>query len=152
VAKVIIMRGLPGSGKSTWIKNNVPDPKQIFSADNYHILDGVYQYDPVKASWAHNQCLKTYVLALAYTSKEDPTTFIVDNTNTTVFDIFTYVRIAAALGIEFEIVHMDCDIGTSVRRNIHNVPLGVIEKMDANLKIEELPFGWKQTVVTLPSV
>jgi hypothetical protein len=41
--RCVITRGLPGSGKSTYIKNNYPDVVAC-SADNAFMKNGVYQY------------------------------------------------------------------------------------------------------------
>jgi len=48
VKTLIIMRGLPGSGKSTKAKLFAGEKGLIYSTDDFFIIDGKYIYDPTK--------------------------------------------------------------------------------------------------------
>ena len=50
-----IVRGLPGSGKSTFAKS-IAKPYQVFEADQYFMKNGKYKFDPTKLKEAHNDC------------------------------------------------------------------------------------------------
>lgn len=145
--KVFIMRGLPGSGKSTWIKNNFPfeGKVEVFSADDFHMFDGVYKYDPKRAGYAHDQCLLAYLTCIRV---EKVTPFVVvDNTNTTLMELAPYVRLAEIFGIDYEIIYIPCDPITAIMRNIHSVPENTILQMHKNLQTEIVPTYWNQRII-----
>lgn len=50
-----ILRGLPGSGKSTFAKS-IAKPWQIFEADQFFMNDGKYEFDATKLKDAHQDC------------------------------------------------------------------------------------------------
>ena len=142
--RVVIMRGLPGSGKSTYARG-LSGSKEIFSADDWHTHDGGYKYDPLKAAYAHTQCLACYMTCLRVEKATE--VVVVDNTNTTAVELAPYVRIAEAFGVEYEIVYMYCDFLKACARNTHNVPETTIHMMQSNLLTERLPAYWKQRIV-----
>jgi predicted kinase len=153
--QVVICRGIPGSGKSTWIKNNFSKEEvTIFSADNFHMKDGIYQYDPRNAADAHDYCLKTFMNHLIEWERKDlpirkrwgNDVLVVDNTNTKAWELSPYVRLAEIHLIPFKIVRLHVPFEVAVRRNIHNIPTATIWKMWQNLIKEELP--WVEEIVT----
>lgn len=122
--KVFIMRGLPGSGKSslaTSIANGQElDVKStIISADNFFVKDGVYKFDKSKIKEAHKACLRAFIVALIDT---DIHIVIVDNTNIRVWEYMPYFSLAEAFEVPVEIVEVFCDPKIAFARNIHNVP------------------------------
>lgn len=136
----IILRGLPGSGKSTFAREIADDRDDcvVFNADSYHMVDGEYRYSTEKAGWAHSQCLKAFTIqAIAGLG-----TLIVDNTNTSSLQMAPYVRVAEAFGYEIWILEMECSILDSIRRNIHGVPEKTIRKMAMGLA-RGLPGDWE---------
>ncbi|MCD4847406.1 MAG: ATP-binding protein [Candidatus Aegiribacteria sp.] len=150
MAKVFIMRGLPGAGKTTWIRNNLPDAF-ICSADNYFLDEkGIYKFDSLLLSEAHESCLKRFVEIL--TSQEDEVQkeslfVVVDNTAIRAWEISPYYNLAKAYGHDVRVVHIKCDSDLAYSRNIHGVPLEKVEKMDEGLISEALPSFWNVEVV-----
>lgn len=138
--KAYILRGLPGSGKSTWAETqNMKGGVCIYSADSFHIIDGKYCYDPKRAGFAHAECLRTYVEDIRI-GKHD--IFIVDNTNTRIHEMAPYIAVANAFGVDHEILQFNCSIDQSIARNIHGVPHGTIVSMNVALQTEHLPVHW----------
>lgn len=132
--KVIILRGVPGSGKSTETKKH-PDA-YIVSADHYFIGDdGVYRFDMAKIAAAHGQCKGKFQSAL----KAKKPLIIVDNTNTTVKELKFYYEEAKTAGYEVEIIRIDCDPEVAAKRGVHNVPKDTVIKMAGRLASSKLP-------------
>ena len=139
---IYILRGLPGSGKSTWIKNyeaeNYQESGKVCSADHFHMVNGIYQYNPLKAGEAHLKCLEKYLSALQ--TGQYP--IFVDNTNTQSFEIAPYWQLACVFGIQVKIIRLHVDFETACRRNAHKVPPARIWWMYQNLLTERLPSHW----------
>lgn len=128
--KIVILRGLPGSGKSTKVMERYPDAV-VCSADNYFInpLDGVYRYNPERIGDAHKWCRFN---AIAAADASAPV-IVVDNTNIKYSDFRAYLEIAEAYGYEVELVESDTewkwDVDECAKRNVHGVPREAIQRM-----------------------
>jgi predicted kinase len=144
------MRGLPGAGKSTWVRRNHPDA-HICSADSFFVgEDGEYRFDGDRISEAHAWCLRNFAEVMASIEEDGnltPGVVVVDNTAIRAWEISPYYNLARAYGHDVKIIHIRCDIPTAHERNIHGVPLERIEKMDQGLVSEELPPFWSVEVV-----
>ena len=148
--KVIIVRGIPGSGKSTWINNNYPRAS-ICSADHFFIdKNDNYNFDRNKIGEAHKECMATF-LTYVMTEFFDKgrvlrSPIIVDNTNISIHEVTPYLRVAEAFGYEVEVVRIGSDPDTAYKRNTHGVPLETIKRMHKSMK--PLP-SWmgKETIV-----
>ncbi len=129
---VFIMRGIPGSGKSTGargIARSYPGAfvgTAIHSTDDLCMVDGEYQFDLELASERHEQNYQNFLGSL---EKRVPCV-IVDNTNVKVSQFAPYVEAAqdAAYSVVFvEMAHPALMV--AVDRNTHGVPLEVIAQM-----------------------
>jgi len=142
--RVVIMRACPGSGKSTYIKNNLPGAL-IASADTYFVgKDGVYRFNIARIGAAHEACFATFADAL---SRSVPLV-VVDNTNIKVRDFKRYVDAARARGYAVEIVRLACDPAVAAKRNVHGVPADIVARMARDLTASVLPADYPaETVV-----
>jgi adenylate kinase family enzyme len=61
----VLIRGLPGSGKSTMAREMVSAGYEHFEADMYSMIDGVYSYDASRIRDAHAWCQQETRQALA---------------------------------------------------------------------------------------
>lgn len=148
--EIILMRGIPRSGKSTWIRQNKKDGDVICSADHYHYIDenwetGVYVYDPLQAKAAHTKCFRKYMDHLY----DFDGRLIVDNTNISVWEISPYMRLAEAFHHHPKILRIHVDFATILKRsNDHNVPESTLWNMYQNLLSERLPSWWKEEIIS----
>jgi AAA domain-containing protein len=115
-----LIRGLPGSGKSTMARQLLESGKvdRHFEADMFHVdVYGVYRFNPENSKAAHAWCLDQTAISLASTRS-----VAVSNTFTTIPEIWPYVR----LGYPTIVLTAYGKYGS-----IHNVPDSVIEAMSA---------------------
>lgn len=146
---VIILRGVPGSGKSTYVKRN-PNAV-VVSADHYFTDDkGLYNFDPTKLPLAHAKCLREFVDALLnHRDWEQDVEIVVDNTNTSVMEVAPYAALALAYGASLRVVTLKCDPVAAAARNVHGVPESTVLAMAKRLEDEtpRLAPWWEHVVV-----
>ncbi len=143
MVKVIILSGIPGSGKSTWVQYNAA-LATVVSADHWFMRTGTYQFKVTELADAHGSCMRSFIgnLTAAVADGED-CTIVVDNTNTTTEEIVPYYAIAAAYGCEIELITLLCDPAVAAARNVHGVPSGGTIAMAKRLDERKLPDFWK---------
>ena len=124
MAELVLVRGLPGSGKSTYIKNEYPSHVHL-EADMYFMDSGEYKFDPAKLGSAHMWCLRN---ARDYLTRG--MNVAVSNTFTTPKELHSYAQVAKELNVPVTIIAMKTAYG-----NIHNVPQS---------KLEEMANRWKE--------
>lgn len=112
-----IIRGLPGSGKTTVAGKLALD--RHYEADQYFEADGEYQFDPTKLAAAHKWCQDSVREAL-----EDGFTVSVANTFTRISEIRPYVELAEYLGVDVVIITCTAEYGS-----VHGVPEHTMERM-----------------------
>ena len=128
--KLVIMRGVSGSGKSTKARKLVTDEGNsiICSADDYFMKDGEYVFDGRELGKAHAWCLGKVAAAMEIGLR----LIVLDNTNTQRWEYQPYLALAAAEGYEVEFVLVgdldEASLKTYAQRNSHGVPLAVIQK------------------------
>ena len=123
--RLILVRGLPGSGKTTKAKQIIASNNNkniiLFEADMFHIIDGKYQYDVSKASDAHDWCRTQ---AACHLNKG--LDVVVANTFTTMAELRPYIEVARRYGADTLLVETRGNF-----KSEHGVPAEVIEKMRA---------------------
>lgn len=139
---IYIMMGIPGGGKSTWIRNNVPSDAVICSADHFfEDSQGNYNWQPNLLFPAHKTCFRKYVRAL---DDDNVTNIVVDNTNTKRAVMRDYVVEANTRGIPVNIVAVLADPAVAAKRNVHGVPAEAVQKMNDELR-NTLSIGFPNT-------
>lgn len=125
---LIIIRGIPGTGKSTYakkIKSTIPE-SVIFEADQYLIgMDGIYRFNPRKLHRAHKWCMWRTEEALRL-----GLTAIVANTFVKKKDMKPYFEMCKKYGLEFLVIPLFKEY-----RSIHNVPEKSIDRMRRQFQI-----------------
>lgn len=145
--QMVIMQGVPGSGKSTIAKSlaaeawNTGRRAWIVSADDYFVNEetGAYEFDPAKLGEAHAECLRNTIELIRLGSG----LIVVDNTNATAVEIAPYYALADAFGYECKILRVETEVDRAADRNVHGVPRHKVRAMDARMNVEVLPYRWK---------
>lgn len=143
---VYIMRGLPGSGKSKWVREHMSNPFSIVvSTDDYHKdMDGVYRFKPDKIAEYHNRAYKEVVQQCLMPSHE---VLFVDNTNISIWELAPYYRIAEAYGHTVKIIQCECHFEEAVKRQGHGVPIETMHRMLYRYQRAEIPPFWNVETV-----
>ena len=122
---LLILRGLPGSGKSTFAKELCAATGAVHAeADMYFEKAGQYSFQPNQLHDAHRYCQ-----LLCENAMKLGKDVIVSNTFTRRWEMEFYIRLAATYGYDVQIKTM-----TGNYKNIHSVPDSVIEKMRARFE------------------
>lgn len=105
IKKLILMRGITGSKKSTLAKQLV-DQGQIFSTDDYFMVDGRYNFDASLLGIYHNKNVNRVKDAMV--SGISPV--VIDNTNLTLGDMQLYLEMAKEFDYEITVaqINLDC--------------------------------------------
>lgn len=147
---VYLVRGISGSGKSSWIKRFLNKYRnlvyktyydwekyyQICSADSYFLRpDGEYSWNPKELRRAHEWCFSQFQQALRAST---PLIFI-DNTNTQKWEYENYIKEAKLYEYKIRekvIGKFGKDfIKLCASRNRHNVPHDIIKKQAERFEI-----------------
>jgi tRNA uridine 5-carbamoylmethylation protein Kti12 len=133
---LILVRGVPGSGKSTTAKLLGAGGAGYahFEADQYFMVDGKYKFDPTKLKEAHSWCRDSveHAMLLNHTTGHN-STIIVSNTFTQEWEMQAYYDLAKSWGYTvFSIIVENRHGGV----NEHGVPDEVLTKMKDRFEIK----------------
>ena len=121
--KLTIVRGLPGSGKSTRAHEIAMKTGAVhFETDMFFMRDnGVYDYQKALINTAHDWCLRAARSQLAQGRD-----VVVANTFSTNWEMEPYFKLAHAHGAQIEVIECAGNF-----ENTHHVPSQAIERMRA---------------------
>lgn len=139
--KVIVLRGISGSGKSTWAKEHYPGAV-IVSADDYFLQpDGEYDFRPEELNDAHEECYQKFIKAVL---RKEPL-IVVDNSNRTVWEISPYVMPAQSFGYDVEIITLKCDPEVAIARKSWVAPEKVrVSAVELEAETKKMPSFMKK--------
>ena len=152
--KVIILRGLPGSGKTHFRKRMVAAYEEqgcetvVCSADDYFTEqdsdtgEESYHFDPAGLPDAHRAYKEQFFFG-SRRAKDIPALVVVDNTNTQAWEMAFYVELALLDGFDTQIIHRDTPLSVCLARQTHNVPESVVTAMVRRWE-DELPASWPE--------
>lgn len=128
---LFLVRGLPGSGKTTFAEALASPGDPMFAADDYFMVDEEYKFDGRKLAEAHAHCQEGCSVAMY---REIPV-IVVHNTFVARWEMEAYIRMAEKFDYRVTVVSI-FDGGLTddelFARGTHGVPLEAIKRMRAN--------------------
>lgn len=137
--KLIICRGVPGAGKSTFTSKI--DKSQICSADFFFLHNNEYRFDRDFLGTAHKACFFKFRNLI----KDKAEVIVIDNTNIKVSEFSKYVQCGIENGYEIQVIRFDTPLEVCIKRNTHGVPPEKVTEMYNNF--EPTPSGLKEMVI-----
>jgi predicted kinase len=132
---LIILRGLPGSGKSSFA-NFIWQSGVIFEADQYfYDNEGNYNFDATKLGAAHKDCQSRVEQAMK-DHEENPQYYpeiVVSNTSTTEKELQPYIDLANKH--DYKVVSLIVE-NRHGNKSVHNVPDEKLEQMKNRFQIK----------------
>jgi predicted kinase len=121
---IILVRGLPGSGKSSFAAML---GASVLEADQYFNKSGTYQFNRAELPYAHKWCQAE---AEKYMQAQVPK-FFVCNTFTQNWELLPYVELARKYAYKVVVLTIESglDSGALAGRNLHSVPPDAIQRM-----------------------
>ena len=147
---MFLMRGLPGSGKSTLVNaiksvyaKNATGDFLVCSADNFFMIDGSYTFDASRLSDAHQDCqdrMKDAVISRLRT-------IVIDNTNVMYWEMKPYIQMANQEGYIVILVEPKTpwrlNVEILAQKNSHGVAREVLQKRVKSYNpVVPLYYGW----------
>jgi predicted kinase len=131
MTELTIIRGVSGSGKSTWGKTNYPDATQC-EADTFFVdVDGNYNFDHTQLGKAHLYCLGQATKAIL-----DNKDVVVANTNLKYWEFEPYLKLASQFNYKIHIVTLNTQF-----ENKHGVSQEVVNHMRSRMDSIETIVG-----------
>ena len=134
VGDLILLRGLPGSGKTTLgeviLHSTQGSKPDVISADNYFIDDkGNYNFDSTKLKEAHNNCQQI----CAERMRLEFSKVVVANTFTEEWEMKPYFDMAERYKYRIHTIIVENRHGS---KNIHGVPDEKLQQMKDRFQIK----------------
>ena len=133
--KLYIVRGLPGSGKSTFAEALVGSDFLVCEADKYFMVDGEYKFDGSKLKEAHESCrnlVETYMKD-SLINDQFYREIAVSNTFTQEWEMQAYYDMAKEYGFTVFALVVENRHGG---KNVHDVPADVLDKMEERFELK----------------
>ena len=122
---LILIRGLPGSGKTTLTDNL--NATAVAADDFFTSAFGVYEFDPALLGTAHAYCQHRTLTLL-----NEGSNVVVHNTFSCRWEMQPYIEMAQTTGARLVVVDIydgGCSVAELFERTTHGVPMDAIANM-----------------------
>lgn len=128
--ELILLRALPGAGKTSFATLLESMGAKIVAADDFQVdAEGNYDWKPERVKWSHEQCQNT---ADAYMAN-GISVVVVHNTFTQEWEMEPYMESARKYGYIVRTLIVENRHGST---NIHDVPDEAIDRMENRFEIK----------------
>lgn len=138
--KLTLIRGVPGSGKSTMARELMKTDESLvhLEADMFFYVADRYIFDPRLLSSAHEWCYASTLKAL-----REGHNVIVSNTFTKLWEMSKYVQLDQLIDdLEIEVIEMRGEF-----QNVHGVPAEKVEQMRNRFELLPEDFAWPVMII-----
>jgi len=132
--ELILLRGLPGSGKTTLAKiilqlRSTDEPEILSADDFFEDKEGDYNFDPTKLKEAHNYCQ----FRCSERMRQQKARIVVANTFTQEWEMDEYFKMAERYNYRVHTVIVENRHGNE---NVHGVPEDKLQQMKNRFQIK----------------
>jgi len=132
--ELILLRGLPGSGKTTLAKiilqlRSTDEPEILSADDFFDDKEGEYNFDPTKLKEAHNYCQ----FRCSERMRQQKAKIVVANTFTQEWEMDEYFKMAERYNYRVHTVVVENRHGNE---NIHGVPEDKLQQMKNRFQVK----------------
>lgn len=127
--ELVIVRGVPGCGKTTFAETIAGSRGEVFETDEYFVTEDGYDFDPSKLGEAHEWCRKRVESAMR---DHGVPKVVVSNSSSQVWEFLPYLEMAARYGYRVHSVIKENRHGSS---SVHDVPQSTCNKMENRFEI-----------------
>jgi predicted kinase len=132
--ELILLRGLPGSGKTTLAKiilqlRSTDEPEVLSADDFFEDKEGEYNFDPTKLKEAHNYCQ----FRCSERMRQQKAKIVVANTFTQEWEMDEYIKMAERYNYRVHTVIVENRHGNE---NVHGVPEDKLQQMKNRFQIK----------------
>lgn len=139
-----LMVGIPGSGKSTWIKNHLPKDINVISRDKIRAEIGITKDVDNKGVGSHQEEMKVTSIENDYIKKaiKKKETFVIDDTNYRRKDRKKTIQFLRSLGTYVIGVNVETPLETCIKRRAGQIDPEVM----TNIAKKFIPVSYDEEV------